>query len=103
MDEILLHFKSQEFKEVWEAWFVTRKELKYSCTERVRRKWGRWLINEKFTEEDAIKCIRYCDTRDWEGLYDNRKKYNNGGQQTGKTGTSVNRVEAIKQRRLGGL
>lgn len=94
MDDILHHFGSCAFNSAWRGWFENRKELKQPCSERVRRKWGKWLVDNKFTEDEAIECLKEATLRDWQGLYDHRNKQH--GKTPGK-GTSADRIDALKK------
>ena len=87
--------------ESWFRWLDYRREIKKPYkSEKSLESAMKWLC--KYPENIREEIIDTSIRNGWQGLFE-PKNYNNGGQQTGKTGTSVNRVEAIKQRRMGGL
>lgn len=105
MKEIILHDGSTisvqtHIAEKWDEFCQYRRDIKKPLKPKYCEKLMLWLFS--FPDFWIVQIVDTTIRNGWIGLFE-PKNYNNGGQQTGKTGTSVNRVEAIKQRRMGGL
>jgi len=99
---VILPYESEDFKRVWEAWKLHRKDKK--CPYRTLTQEQKALnLFEGFDEYEAIQCLRLSMAHGYQGFFPKKipnvqRVITDHGKYTSSTaGTSAERINALRE------